>query len=142
MATGRLQVRVTTQMILPIENAQILITEADTALLLDSKTVYTGKDGTTAFIELNTVPKELSLDENNDLLPYRAYNIFVFANGFMQAEALGINIFDGQDTLQWIDLMARPIDYGSEFEIRTSKEDPHNLYNSQPYAKVGGSENA
>ena len=44
MATGRLQVRITTQIILPVENAQILITEADTSLVLEQKTVYTNND--------------------------------------------------------------------------------------------------
>ena len=65
MATGRLQVRVTTQIILPLENVQILITEADTQLLLEQKTVYTDENGVTEFIELETVPKQFSLDENS-----------------------------------------------------------------------------
>ena len=65
MATGYLQVRITTQLILPVVNAQILITEADTSVLLEQKTVYTNNEGLTEYIELETVPKELSLDENN-----------------------------------------------------------------------------
>ena len=50
MATGRLQVRVTTQIILPLENVQILITEADTQLLLEQKTVYTISQANAGFV--------------------------------------------------------------------------------------------
>ena len=137
MATGRLQVRITTQIILPLENAQILIVEADTSLFLEQKTVYTDKNGVTPFIELETVPKELSLDENYQGLPYRTYNIFVAADGYIQAEALGVNIFDGQDTFQWIDLLARPINFGSDFELDSRREEPHKLYNSEGHGKEG-----
>lgn len=137
MATGRLQVRVTTQLILPLENVQVLITEADTLLLLEQKTVYTDKNGVTAFIELDTVPKEYSLDENYQGLAYRTYNLFIFAEGFIQAEALGVNIFDGQDTLQWVDLLARPVDFGNDFELSSRKEEPHKLYNSNTHQKEG-----
>lgn len=137
MATGRLQVRVTTQIILPLENVQILIAEADTQLLLEQKTVYTDENGITAFIELETVPKQFSLDENYQGLPYRTYNLFVYADGFIQAEALGINIFDGQDTYQWIDLLARPVDFGNDFELDSRKEEPHKLYNNEGHKKEG-----
>lgn len=128
LAIGYLQVRITTQMILPVINAQIIVTEADTSLLLEQKTVYTDNDGLTPYIELETVPKELSLDENNVSLPYRTYNLFIYADGYIQAEALGVNIFDGQLTLQHIDLLARPEDFGSDFELTSDREEPHKLY--------------
>ena len=137
MATGRLQVRITTQIILPIENAQILITEADTTLLLEQKTVYTNSDGITSFINLETVDKQLSLDANNRQLPYRTYNLFVYAQGFIQAEALGVNIFDGQDTMLWIDLLPRPINFGNDFELHSRLEQPHKQYQTHIYAKNG-----
>lgn len=137
MATGRLQVRVTTQIILPLKNVQILITEADTQLLLEQKTVYTDENGVTEFIELETVAKQFSLDENYQGLPYRTYNLFVYADGFIQAEALGINIFDGQDTYQWIDLLARPVNFGNDFELDSRKEQPHKLYNGEGHEKEG-----
>ena len=137
MATGRLQVRVTTQIILPLENVQVLIVEADTQLLLEQKTVYTDENGLTAFITLNTVPRQLSLDENYDGLPYRTYNLFVYADGYIQAEALGVNIFDGEDTLQWIDLLARPINFGSDFELDSRREEPHKLYSNEGHEKEG-----
>lgn len=137
MATGRLQVRITTQIILPVENAQILITEADTSLVLEQKTVYTNNDGLTEYIELETVDKELSLNPDNVNLPYRTYNLFIFAEGFILAEALGVNIFDGQDTLQWIDLLPRPVNFGNDFELDSRKEEPHKQYDIQPHYKEG-----
>lgn len=137
MATGRLQVRITTQIILPVENAQILITEADTSLVLEQKTVYTNDDGLTEYIELETVDKELSLNPDNVNLPYRTYNLFIFAEGFILAEALGVNIFDGQNTLQWIDLLPRPANFGNDFELDSRKEEPHKQYNIQPHYKEG-----
>ncbi|MBQ9844843.1 MAG: peptidoglycan-binding protein [Oscillospiraceae bacterium] len=137
MATGRLQVRVTTQIILPLENVQILIVEADTQLFLEQKTVYTDSNGLTAFIGLDTVPKELSLDENYEGLPYRNYNLFVYADGYIQAEALGVNIFDGQDTLQWIDLLPRPVNFGSDFELDSRREEAHKLYDIPVHSHQG-----
>ncbi|MBR2028302.1 MAG: peptidoglycan-binding protein [Oscillospiraceae bacterium] len=137
MATGRLQVRITTQIILPVAGAQILITEADTSLLLEQKTVYTDNNGLTDYIELETVDRELSLDPDNTNLPYRTYNLFIFAKGFILAEALGVNIFDSQDTLQWIDLLPRPANYGSDFELDSRKEETHKQYDVQPHAKEG-----
>ena len=137
MATGRLQVRITTQIILPLENVQILITEADTSLLLEQKTVYTNSDGLTDYIELETVDKSLSLDPQNVNLPYRTYNLFVYAEGFIQAEALGVNIFDGQDTLQWIDLLPRPVNFGNDFELDSRREEAHKQYDIQPHYKEG-----
>ena len=79
MATGRLQVRITTQIILPVENAQILITEADTSLLLEQKTATTNSNGLTDYIELETgiyIP-EVSVDEQGNvkkLVPIRYKN--------------------------------------------------------------------
>ena len=137
MPTGRLQVRITTQIILPVQGAQILITEADTSLLLEQKTVTTDNNGLTNFIELETVDKSLSLDPDNVNLPYRTYNLFIYADGFIQAEALGVNIFDGQDTLQWIDLLPRPINFGSDFELDSRREEPHKQYDIQPNYKQG-----
>lgn len=137
MATGYLQVRITTQIILPVVNAQVLITEADTSLLLEQKTVYTNSDGITEYIELETVEKNLSLNPDNATLPYRTYNLFVFAEGYILAEALGVNIFDGQTTLQWIDLLPRPVNYGSDFELDSRKEEPHKQYDVQSHAKEG-----
>ena len=139
MATGYLQVRITTQIILPVVNAQILITEADTSVLLEQKTVYTNNEGLTEYIELETVPKELSLDENNLSLPYRTYNMFVTADGYIQAEALGVNIFEGQLTLQHIDLLARPENFGSDFELKSDREEPHKLYKNEGHEKEGDS---
>ena len=137
MATGRLQVRITTQIILPVPDAKILITEADTSLLLEQKTVTTNSNGLTPWIELNTVPKEMSLDPYNTNLPYRTYNLFIYADGFIQAEALGVNIFDGQDTLQWIDLLPRPQNFGSDFELDSRREQPHKQYEQPPHDKEG-----
>ena len=137
MATGRLQVRVTTQIILPLANVQILITEADTSLLLEQKTVVTNSEGLTDYIELETVDKSLSLNPDNKNLPYRTYNLFIYAPGFIQAEALGVNIFDGQDTLQWIDLLPRPANFGNDFELDSRREEAHKQYDVQPHVKEG-----
>jgi len=128
---------VTTQIILPLENVQILITEADTSLLLEQKTVYTDENGLTSFIELDTVPKELSLDENYEGLPYRTYNLFIYADGYIQAEALGVNIFDGEETLQWVDLLARPVNFGRDFELDSLREEAHKLYDIPVHDKQG-----
>ena len=135
VATGYLQVRITTQLILPVKNVQIMITEADTSLLLEQKTVYTNNEGLTTYIELETVPKQLSLEENYEGLPYRTYNLFISAEGYIQAEALGVNIFEGELTLQHIDLLARPENFGSDFELKSDREEPHKLYTGSEHEK-------
>ncbi len=106
-------------------------------MFLEQKTVYTDADGLTTYIELDTVPKELSLDENNIDLPYRTYNLFIDAEGYIAAEALGVNIFDGQYTLQHIDLLPRPENYGSDFELDSRREEPNKLYTSAEHRKTG-----
>ncbi|MBR5251989.1 MAG: peptidoglycan-binding protein [Oscillospiraceae bacterium] len=107
--------------------------------MLEQKTVYTDNDGLTQYIELETVPKELSLDETNTDLPYRTYNMFVNAEGYIQAEALGVNIFDGQLTLQHIDLLARPLNFGSDFELTSAREEAHKLYRAAEHLHQGTS---
>ena len=65
MATGFLQVMVTTQTALPLENVKITITDSATQQVLEDKTAYTDSSGQTPLIPLETVAADYSLDENN-----------------------------------------------------------------------------
>ena len=137
MATGFLQIRITTQMILPLKNVEILIIDSSSTLFLKEKTVYTNENGLTPIISLPTVSKERSLDERNIELPYKTYNIIVNADEYIQAQAIGVQIFEGQLTMQEIDMLARPLDYGNDFELKSVHEEPPKLYRPEEYEKIG-----
>ncbi len=137
MATGFLQVRITTQTILPLKNVEIFVIESNSTLFLEEKTVITNADGLTPIISLPTVSKDISLNEKSTNLPCKMYNIIVNADNYIQAEAIGVQVFEGELTLQEIDMLARPLDYGSNFELTTVREEPPKLYRPEGYDKVG-----
>lgn len=139
MATGFLQVRVTTQILLPLEGAQVLVWDGETSRFLADKTVYTDRNGVSPSIELETVPKAFSLDEFSDVFPYKTYNIVVKIKNYIRSEIIGINIFEGQTTVKYIDLLARPTDFGSDYEIDFRKEEINKLCQDVPYDKTGSS---
>lgn len=141
MATGYLQVMVTTQGSLPLENVKITITDGRTMKVLDDKTSYTDSSGQSALTRLDTVDVEYSLDENNTtVLPYKNYNLMIEKEGFIQGEIIGVQIFRGQTSLQAIDLLPRPTDFGSNFEMEYSRGGVAKLFDVQPNLQQGTSE--
>ena len=64
MATGFLQVMVTTQTALPLENVKITVIDSASGKTLEDKTVYTDDSGKTPLIELETIDRQYTLDED------------------------------------------------------------------------------
>ena len=64
MATGFLQVMVTTQTALPLENVKITVIDSASGKTLENKTVYTDNSGKTPLIELETIDRQYTLDED------------------------------------------------------------------------------
>lgn len=139
MPQGILLVMVTTQGSIPLENVKITITDVEDMAILENKTTYTDKNGKTGNICLKTKAKKLSLDPNNNQLPYKNYNVEVEKNGFMKGEIIGLQIFDGETSVQNIDLLPRPKDFGSDFEQQLDVGSPQKLFVPAPDLKKGDS---
>lgn len=137
MPEGILQVMVTTQEALPLKNVKVTITDAENMIVLEDKTRYTDKDGKTEDILLETEPRPLSLDFANRLLPYKLYNVAIEVQGFIKGEIIGLQIFDGETSLQNIDLLPRPVDFGSDFESQLNIGEPEKLFVPAPNLKEG-----
>ncbi|MEG1800684.1 MAG: peptidoglycan-binding protein, partial [Oscillospiraceae bacterium] len=137
MATGILQVMAVTQGSIPLENVKITITDGENMRVLEDKITYTDPQGKTPDIVLETKPKRLSLDVDNEEIPYKNYNVCVMLGKYIHGEILGVQIFEGQTTVQYIDLLPRPTDFGSEFERQVDVGEPEKLYDPAPDLKEG-----
>ena len=72
MATGFLQVMVTTQTAIPLENVKITVIDSASGKVLADKTVYTDDSGKSPLIDLETVERQYTLDrDNTTVLPYK-----------------------------------------------------------------------
>ena len=138
MPTGYLQVMVTTQTALPLENVKITVIDSATQQTLIDKTTYTDSSGKTPLIELDTVSATYSLDENNtEILPYKNYDLIVEKEFFIRGQIMGAQIYENQTTQQVIGLMPRPTDFGNEFESELSRSDVQKLFDVQPNLQEG-----
>lgn len=141
MPTGLLQVTVTTQESLPLENVKITITDGQTLKVLEDKALITDQNGQSRTIELETVSAQYSFDKDNlTVMPYKNYNLTLEKEGFIRGEIIGVQIFEGQLSLQRADLLPRPTDFGNGFEQRYSQSAVQKLFNSEPNLQQGISE--
>ncbi|MBP0980197.1 MAG: hypothetical protein J6Q18_01395, partial [Oscillospiraceae bacterium] len=138
MATGFLQVMVTTQTALPLENVKITVIDSASGKLLEDKTAYTDSSGKTALIELETVDRQYTLDEDNtEILPYKNYDLIIEKEFFIRGQITAAQIYDGQTTIQNIGLMPRPTDFGNEFENELNRGQVQKLFDVQPNLQEG-----
>lgn len=138
MPTGYLQVMVTTQTALPLENVKITVIDSATQQILADKTAYTDASGQTPLIPLETVSAEYSLDEDNtEILPYKNYDLIIEKEFFIRGQILGAQIYENQITQQIIGLMPRPTDFGNEFESELNRSDVQKLFDVQPNLQEG-----
>ncbi len=93
MAKGYLKVKVSTASgALPISNAVVLVKDSQGHIIYN---LQTDVDGITKNISLNTKDASLSLNPNENSVPYTVYNVHVSAPNFTEAHINGIQIFDG-----------------------------------------------
>lgn len=138
MATGFLQVMVTTQTALPLENVKITVIDSASGRLLENKTVYTDASGQTPLIELETVDRQYTFDEDNTtVLPYKNYDLITEKEFFIRGQNTAVQIYDGQTTIQTISLMPRPTDFGNEFESELNRGQVQKLFEVQPNLQQG-----
>ena len=133
MPTGFLQVMVTTQTALPLENVKVTVIDSATSQVLEDKTAYTDNSGKTPLIELETAARSYSLDEDNTtVLPYKNYDLIIEKEYFIRGQITGAQIYEGETTLQTIGLMPRPTEFGNEFESELSRGDIQKLFTTEP----------
>ncbi len=137
MNIGYLQVKVTSQMALPLEDALVKIIDSKTMMEVNEGTIYTDSNGNTAKIALSTVAKSLSEDENESELPYTNYNITVEKDGFIKGEIIGAQIFEGIVSIQNVDLLPRPQNYGNDYEIELFQGRVAQLYSPEEFLQEG-----
>lgn len=138
MPTGFLQVMVTTQTALPLENVKITVIDSATGQVLTDKTAYTDNSGKTPLIELETADRTYSLDEDNTtVLPYKNYDLIIEKEYFIRGQITGAQIYEGETTIQTIGLMPRPTEFGNEFESELSRGDIQKLFTTEPDLQEG-----
>ncbi len=125
--TGKLQINVTNNLNIPIENATINLTytgEPDNVI----EVLRTNNSGQTENIDLDAPPVELSLTEDNLIMPYSEYSIYVTAEGYEPIDISGIEILSDTGSVQEVKMTAiEPGEIGSDIVIPA-----HTLYGYYP----------
>lgn len=101
--TGKLQINVTNILNIPIENASINLTysgQPDNII----EVLSTNNSGQTENIDLDAPPIELSLTEDNLIMPYSEYSIYVTADGYEPIDISGIEILSQTESVQEVKL--------------------------------------
>ena len=141
MATGYLQVMVTTQTALPLEDVKITVIDSATQQTLADKTATTDANGQTGLISLDTVDRDYSLDEDNTtVLPYKNYDLVIEKEYFIRGQQMGVQIYDGQTTFLTVGLLPRPTEFGNEFETEFNRGDIQKLFTTEPNLQQGRNE--
>lgn len=122
--TGFLQINVTNNLNVPIENAMINLSyEGRPEEVI--KVLDTNNSGQTENVELEAPPVELSRTEDNIVMPYAEYSIYVTAEGYEPVDVSGIEILSETSSQQNVKLTA--IGEGQEIVIPA-----HTLYGYYP----------
>lgn len=137
MPTGKLQVFVTTQESIPLKDVKITIVDSENMKELQEKTSITDAEGKTKKIDLETRSREISLDPNSRELGYKNYDIKVEKTGYIVGDIIGLQIFEGETSIQYIDLLPRPVDYGNDYETQLNIGETEKLYEPVPDLKEG-----
>jgi len=125
--TGKLQINVTNNLNIPIENAKINLTysgQPDNII----EVLNTNNSGQTESVNLDAPPIELSLTENNLIMPYSEYSIYVTADGYEPVDISGIEILSETSSIQEVKLTPVKLgEIGSDIVIPA-----HTLYGYYP----------
>ena len=125
--TGKLQINVTNNLNRPIENASINLTYSGQPENI-IEVLKTNNSGQTENIDLEAPPIELSLTEDNLIMPYSEYSIYVTADGYEPIDISGIEILSQTESVQEVKLTpVVPGGVGSDIVIPA-----HTLYGYYP----------
>ena len=102
MPTGMIHVQAVTGEVLPVEGVNVRIADEFDVTI---ETLVTDREGDCPSVEVWAPPAELSLDEENtELLPYALYNIYADKVGYAPIVIRGVQVFEGQTSLQILPL--------------------------------------
>ena len=109
MAKGYLLVNVYCDTIAnPVEGAVVKVIKNNNEFVIEK----TNEDGQTNKITLDTVDKSYSLEDQNLVRPYETYDVEVSALGLTPTKINGVQIFDGETSIQ--NIYVTSIDENSE----------------------------
>ncbi len=136
MKNGYLKVNVYSGTIAnPVKGAKVSIFKDGNVV----STYYTDENGMTPLITLETVDKNLSLEEQYKTRPYETYDIKVEAIGLTETNIEGVQIFDGITSIQ--DVYMTSIDENNISD--TYNITPNTLWGDYPpYLESNENENA
>lgn len=102
--SGRLSVNVFTEdMGLPAQNATVNIAPADNPEGIIEQLI-TNSSGQTQEVTLPTPPVEFSMQQENELQPYRSYNMRVTMEGYKEVRINGVQLFPDTTAIQQVNL--------------------------------------
>ncbi|HAG57248.1 MAG TPA: spore cortex-lytic protein [Ruminococcaceae bacterium] len=88
----------------PVTNATVIISRPDAGETI-VRTVEVDREGKTEPIEVDTLPKELSLDRTYDGIPYTTYDVTIRAFNFANQMIRRVQVFESETTLQQVELI-------------------------------------
>lgn len=125
--TGKLQINVTNNLNIPIENATINLTYSGQPENI-IEVLRTNNSGQTDSVDLDAPPIELSLTEDNLIMPYSEYSIYVTAEGYEPIDISGIEILSETASVQEVKMTpVEPGQIGADIVIPA-----HTLYGYYP----------
>lgn len=89
----------------PVKNAKVTIFTGTYPDMQVVDSDFTDESGRTKIFVLETPEKALSLEEDNQIIPYSSYNMAVEADGYIKNIHLNIPVFSGVTSLQQSNLI-------------------------------------
>ncbi len=89
----------------PVKNAKVTIFKGDYPDMQVIDSDFTNESGRTKIFTLPAPAKALSLEEDNQIIPYSSYNMAVEADGYIKNIHLNIPVFSGVTSLQQSNLI-------------------------------------
>ena len=89
----------------PVPNVQVTVTDPETG---SSRVVTTNSSGRTEPLCVTAPPASISLDPDATQLPYKLYNASFHADGFLPVNVEGIQVFDGIESIEALELNPTP----------------------------------
>lgn len=84
----------------PVPNAKVTVFTGDYNNMKVIDSAFTDPSGRTKVFNLPTPQKSLSLDSENNVIPYAVYNMLVQADGYLDNIHLNIPVFSGVTSIQ------------------------------------------
>ena len=89
----------------PVQGARATVTDPETGV---SRVVVSNSSGRTPPLCVTAPPADISLDPNSQERPYKLYNAEVLADGFLPVTIEGIQVFDGIESIEAIEMNPTP----------------------------------